>query len=221
MTNPIDSVFSALGRAPVNSIPSDLLTDEILAIYLDGGLSPADCAALERRVLTDPAAFELYRAAVDVIGMRPARESEPFRILARIHERGLKVLNELEHRFWALVDGSLQPALGPLRAGAVAEPDLLTVLGPGNGLDELDLQLQSDGSTRLEVRSRVRPEVGADEKLSILLETDGQVREKRPFEGDRAAFDGLVVGRHVVTLQARAPGGQPRTLARAEVALQA
>ena len=218
--SPIDLFFAARGRA-TNDLPTGRPDDETLAAWLDGGLSPGQRRLLEEQALTDPALFELLRAAVDGIGASvPAAGARPFRVLANLKARGLEILNAFEVRFWALVDGDqFQPAFGPLRRDAVTAPDMLTVRGPGQGLDELDLQLQADRTTRLVVRAELAPETAADEKLSLLLESDGVLRRKLPFEASGMILTDLAAGHHVLRLVARAPGGEARELARAEIVL--
>jgi hypothetical protein len=217
MNNPVDRLFRQ--RAQIGAPTEDTAEmggfDEALTGYLDGRLNLGARRHLENQVLEDPALFELFRLAVDTIGVTAPR---PFRVLARIKDRGLELLNEVDLAFRALLEPG-QPALGALRRQKMENSDLVTLFGPGEGIDELDLQVQPDQTTRLIVRCTDSLDVRVDETISITLDTDGELREKHPFNGDSFVFPSLMTGQHTVRLVARAPGRKPRTLAEAQIDL--
>ncbi len=218
MTDPVDLFFQSAGQwPPPNPNGAECFSEETLAGYMDGALAPVQRAQVEEQALQCPVCFELLRAAVDTLGVRRPEPAQPFRVLARLKQRGLEILNHLELRIWALTEGPA-PALGALRGGESC--DLVSIHGPGNGLDEIELQAQPDGTARLVVRGSSTLELERDEQASIALATDGQAREKRPFSSREQAFASLGPGRHTVSVSARAPGGKPRTLAEATLELQ-
>lgn len=200
----------------------DFPAEEDFAAYLDDVLPLTERRAFEKRVLRDPAAFVLLRAAVDALA--DARQDVPrtTHILARLAERGLQLLNALDHSFRVLREGELQPALGALRGEASESgSDLLRIDGPGRGLDELELARQSDGSVHLTARAREPLPLAEGEISSLVLEADGEPREKRPYSGDPLAFSPLGTGRFTLRLLARAPGQDARELACAHLELSA
>ena len=216
MNNPVDRLFRSCGQLPA---PTEDVGpfEETLAAYLDGRLNPGARRHLENQVLANPEQFELFRAAVDTIGVTAP---QPFRVLARLKDRGLELLNEVELAFRSLLDPG-PVALGALRRHQTENADLVTLFGPGEGIDELDLQAQPDHTTRLIVRCTDLLDLRVDESVSITLDTDGELREKHPFDGSSFVFAALTSGQHTVRLVARAPGRTPRTLAEAQIDLAA
>lgn len=215
--NPIDLAFQAQGRAA--SGDSDPGLDETLALYVDGRLEQHQIAALHREALRHPGTFELLRASVDALGVR--QRPVALRILGRLVrdgvQRGLELVNAFELTLRE-PHGELVPALGRLRGeGAV---DLLTIQGPGQGLDELELQVRPDGTTSLTVRADEIPGMQQDENASILFIADGKPREKRPFGKHSVTFAPLAESLYTIALTAKAPGAPSRTLIEAEVDLR-
>lgn len=214
MTHPIERLFrhpDLLASSPADDAGHH---DEALAAYLEGKLSSGARRRLEQEALADPARFELLRAAVDAVG-GPARR--PFRVLARLKDRGLELLNEVDLTLRALLEP--QPALGALRRHPGTAEGLVALAGPGEGIDELDLQVRPDHTARVVVRCTEPLDLRVDESVSITLDTDGELREKHPFDGDSFIFSALKPGRHVVRLVARSPGRQSRMLAEAAIEL--
>jgi len=117
-----------------------------------------------------------------------------------------------------LREGGLQPALGGVR-GESAPAEVVTVDGPGFGLDELELASRPGGSVRLQVRGTRPLPLEEGEVSSLVLEVDGADREKRPFTGDPMAFGPLGPGVYRLRLVARAPGRPARPLGTATVEL--
>jgi hypothetical protein len=214
MSNPVDRLFRQRGHSPAPSKDVGPF-EETLAAYLDGRLNPGARRRLENQVLADPEQFELFRCAVDTIGVTTP---QPFRVLARLKDRGLELLNEVELAFRSLLDPE-PAALGALRRHKMENADLVTLFGPGEGIDELDLQAQPDRTTRVIVRCTDLMDLRVDESVSITLDTDGELREKHPFDGNTFVFPALTSGQHTVRLVARAPGRTPRTLSEAQIDL--
>jgi hypothetical protein len=143
------------------------------------------------------------------------------RVLAAIKGRGLALLNAAELTLRELTaSGVPAPALGALRGG-LARDGLVSIQGPGAGLDTLDLQVQPDGSVRLTVSGQLPP--GPEGELrAVLLEADGLTREKRPYSGDPVVLGPLERGaRYRVAIVARRPGQELRNMGEAEVDLSA
>lgn len=206
---------------PENPGP-DFPSEDEFAAYLDGVLPLTERRDFERRLLRDPVAFTLLRAAVDALAEARVPVPRTTRILARLAERGLQLINALDLSFHVQREGRLQPALGALRGDAAEESsELLRIDGPGSGLDELELVRQSDGSVHLTVRCREPLPLAEGEISSLVLEADGEPREKRPYSGDALAFSPLGQGRFTLRLLARAPGHEPRELACAHLELSA
>ena len=216
MTHPIARLFrhpDLLASSPAHDAGHD---DEALAAYLEGRLSSGARRRLEQEALTDPARFELLRASVDAVGVKVRR---PFRVLARLKDRGLELLNEVDLTLRSLLDPP--PALGALRRHSGAAEGLVALAGPGEGIDELDLQVLPDHTARVVVRCTEPLDLRVDESVSITLDTDGELREKHPFDGNSFTFSALQPGQHVVRLMARSPGRQSRMLAEAAIDLTA
>ncbi len=221
MTHDIDRLFELRGqRAPRSEPAPGSPSDETLAAYVDGLLPPAQRRVVVNQILACPDSFEVVRAFVDAVGMRTT--PAPFRVVGRLLQRGIELLNAFELTLRDPDQGRLVPALGALRRtdtgdGAVAE--LLHIRGPGSGLDELEVQMQTNGTARLVIRCDALPDLGAGEIPSVVFEVDGQPREKRPFTGEPVAFAPLGVGQFDIRLVAKAPGQPGRTLAEASVDL--
>lgn len=200
----------------------DFPAEEVFAAYLDDALPLTERRAFEARVLRDPAAYALLRCAVDTLAEAERPVSRSTRIVARLKQTGLQLLNAMELSFQTLRDGQLRPALGALRGEASEDSvQLLRIDGPGSGLDELELARQSDGSVQLTVRGREPIPLQSGEISSVVLEADGEPREKRPFSGDALGFSPLGHGRYTLRLVARAPGHPLRELASAHLELSA
>jgi hypothetical protein len=214
MTHPIEDIFRHPGLLASSPATDAGHHDETLAAYLEGRLPSGARRRLEREALADPTRFELLRASVDAVG-GPARR--PFLVLARLKDRGLELLNEVDLTLRSLFEP--QPALGALRRHPGAAEDLVALAGPGEGIDELDLQVLPDHTARVVVRCTEPLDLRVDESVSITLDTDGELREKHPFDGDSFTFSALQPGHHVVRLMARSPGRETRTLAEAAIDL--
>jgi len=197
MSDFIDSVFRAAGRADHQPC-SDCPEDEALAAYQEGLLS-----ATERRALQDHALACAYSQGLLAVLAEQRAGSERvtgLHIVARLAKRGLALLNAAELTLRGLV---AQPALGSLRGDETCP--LLRIAGPGQGLDEIELQTQADGSVRCIVSGEL-VERGEGSRSSVALEVDGILREKRPFSGDRLSFGPLTGGSCRITLLTRRPG---------------
>ncbi|GJM21930.1 MAG: hypothetical protein DHS20C15_18450 [Planctomycetota bacterium] len=223
MNDTLQSFFKTRGAELWPAEPGpDFPSEESFAAYLDDALPLTERRAFEARVLRDPAAYALLRCAVDVLAEAERPVSSSTRILASIKRHGLQLLNAMELSFQTLRDGQLRPALGALRGEAGDESfQLLRIDGPGHGLDELELSSQSDGSVQLTVRGREPLQLQAGEISSIVLEAEGEPREKRPFSGEPLGFTPLGHGRYTLRLVARAPGHPLRELACAHLELSA
>jgi hypothetical protein len=245
MNHFIDSIFDRNGhptRLPAAgpTCPSD----EIFASYLGALLPAGERDLLETHALACFPCHELLRTIADmahaapplVAGLAPAvvpvatqlpsaAISPPpsVRIIGRMAARGIELLNHLELTFRTLVDGPLTPALGTLRRADTRAPavsEWLCVRGPGQGLDELELQTQADGTVRLLVRCDRLPDLQPGETASLVLEVDGATREKRAFTGEAMSFAPLSRGSCRLRLMARAPGTTGRALAEATIQLE-
>ena len=98
--------------------------------------------------------------------------------------------------------------------------EVIAIEGPGQGIDELEIQLQPDGQVRLQVRGE-SPPIQSGEISSVMLEVDGMPREKRPYTGEPLAFAPQGHGHFRIRLLARAPGEDSRELSEAVVELRA
>lgn len=207
-------VFAAKGRAAIS--PDGLPSDEQLALYVDGKLLPHQRRLLEERALSCPHTYEVLKASVDALGVR--REAATFRVVARLVEKGLELVNAFEHRL-RRPEGELVPALGALRGGEGTE--LLTLQGPGRGLDELELQRHGDGTAHLTVRGSGGLPLEDGERASYVVEVDGQARVKRPYSASPLDVGPLDAGSvYDVKVVAKAPGSAPRTVVDASVDLR-
>jgi len=217
----IDRIFELRAqRAPLLDPAPGSPTDETLAAYVDGLLPPAERRAVVHQILSCPDSFEVVRAFVDAVGARTA--PSPFRVVGRLFQRGIELLNAFELTLRDPDQGQLVPALGALRradTGDAAVAELLHIRGPGSGLDELEVQMQANGTARLVIRCDGLPALDAGEIPSVVFEVDGQPREKRPFTGEPVSFAPLGVGQFDVRLVAKAPGQPGRTLAEASIDL--
>jgi hypothetical protein len=224
----------ARSPAPGAACPSD----EAFANYLGALLPAQERAVLETHALACFPCHELLRMVVDMAsagltaplpahplsareGTRsPSPEPLSLRIVGKLAARGIELLNHLELTFRTLVDGPLTPALGTLRRAATPAPavsEWLCIRGPGQGLDELELQVQADGTVRLVVRCDKLPDLAAGESASIILDVDGAARERRAFDGQPVSFAPLGRGSYRVRVVARAAGAPARALAEAAI----
>lgn len=209
---------SGLARRPVE-IATSCPPDEIVAGYLESQLPERDRQMLETHVLQCSDCHEVLKSAVDAIGVAvPASTPVSVRILGRLARHGIEILNHVELTIRSLGEAAPAPALGALRRATSEAPpasDLVVLSGPGNGLDELVLQVQPNGSTRLSVRCTQLPDLRSGEVVSVVLEVDGTPREKRPLSEDTISFAPIGPGSYRVRLIARAPGGPARVLSQA------
>jgi len=197
--------------------------DDVVAGFLESQLPERDRQLLETHVLQCGECHEVLKSAVDAIGVAaPAPIPASVHILGRLARHGIELLNHVELVIRSLGDATPAPALGALRGVTEAPPtsEMIVLSGPGNGLDELELQVQSNGSTRLSVRCAKLPELRSGEVVSVILEVGGTPREKRPLSGDAISFAPLGPGHYCVRLTARAPGCPPRELSQAIIDLQ-
>ncbi|MHC4844919.1 MAG: hypothetical protein ACYTCU_02030 [Planctomycetota bacterium] len=198
-------------------------SDDDVAGYLESRLPERDRQLLEAHSLQCGECHEVLKSAVDAIGVAaPAPIPASVRILGRLARHGIELLNHVDLAIRSLGEGTPAPALGALRGTTEALPtsEMVVLSGPGNGLDELELQVQSNGATRLSVRCAELPELRAGEVVSVILEVDGTPREKRPLSGDAISFAPLGPGHYCVRLTARAPGCPPRELSQAIIDLK-
>lgn len=212
MTDFIDTVFRLAGRAD-HAPCADCPDDDTLAAYQDAALS-----ATERRAVQDHALACAHAQLMlaSLAEQRAATERTPgLRIVARLAEKGLALLNAAELTLRELAG---QPALGALRGDDTCP--LLRLAGPGRGLDEIELQAQSDGSIRCSVSGELADRQDG-ELSSVVLEVDGVLREKRPFSGERLAFSPLTGGSCRIALITRRPGEAAREVSAAVLDLVA
>lgn len=209
-------------------------TDETFAGYATALLPTPDRLALEGHVLRCADCHELLQAVTDVLAATQpvtvrAAAIPTTRLVARLLERGLALVDQVQATLSDLVAAPLQPAFAPAlgglrRAGASTEPaagsDLLRIKGPGRGLDALELQMQADGTLRLVVSGQMPTDQRVGEILSLVLDQDGESREQRPFEGKPVRFTPIGAGHWRVRLVGRIPGETARELAQAELELQ-
>ncbi len=210
----LNHVFAAKGRAAID--PAGLPNDELLALYVDGKLLPHQRRMIEERALNCPHTYEVLRAAVDTLGVR--REAATFRVVARLVEKGLELVNAFEHRL-RRPEGELVPALGALRGDGA--DSLLTLQGPGSGLDELELQRHADGTAHLTVRGESELALATEERASFVVEVDGEPRVKRPYSSTPLDVGPLDAGSvYDVKVVAKAPGRSARTVVDASLDLR-
>jgi len=204
-------------------------TDETFAGYAAALLPGPERGALEGHALRCADCHELLRSVIDgLAGRAPvAVRAAPVpatRLVARLLERGVTLVGELETSLLGLAAPPVPAALGGLRragaaAGAAPGAELLRISGPGQGLEALELQTQADGTLQLVVSGRLPDERREGELLSLVLEHDGEAREQRPFDGRPVRFTPIGAGRWRVRLVGRVPGAAARELARAEIEL--
>jgi hypothetical protein len=159
--------------------------------------------------------------------VNPAPRPVPVRrLVARLASRGLQLLELVDETIDAvLAPAAQQPRLAPALAlgklrGAAPTSEPLTLPGPGQGLDTIELQAQADDTARVVVHGSRPADLRPEDQLALVLEVDGALRERRPFVGQPVAFAPVVAGRHSIRLVARARGGAQRELSRAEIDLR-
>jgi len=204
-------------------------SDQVLACYVAGRLPERELPALELHALRCPDCFELVKclAAAPAGIARPRAATVPLvTVAARLLRRGLELLNAADVSLRDALNPAA-PALGALRrapAARTAEPATplsveapasIHVSGPGPGLDEIVIGIESNGTARVEVRPASLPELLKGEILSLILEVDGSPREKRPFAGGPVALGPFGPGQYRLRLVGRVPGGEPREIAQA------
>lgn len=219
MTNFIDRLFDRLGPVPADRCATCPADDDVSA-FLDGALPATQARAIEDHAL-ECSATRAILASIAESDDSPAPAPNPLvRVAACIKGRGLQLLNAAELALRELAsNGTPVPALGSLRGGDTATDGLVSVTGPGDGLDALDLQVQSDGTVRLTVSGDL-PAARSGEIQAILLEAEGLPREKRPYTGEPVTLGPLEPGaRYRVAVVARRPGEDLRSVAEALVDL--
>jgi hypothetical protein len=232
--NDLNGFFAFRGEPVRTADPSPpCLSDEQVAGYVSAPLPIGERDVIETHALACAECHELLQAVVSVIGApgpayHPARRTasaaagEPvsLRIVGRLVQRGMQRGMELLNAADLVMRGlTPQPVpLGALR-GAPPTSDVFCIQGPGSGLDELRVQVQTDGTASLTVQCEQPPALRAGEILSVLLAVDGAPREKRPFGAEPVRFAPIGTGEYRVQVIARAPGQQPRTLAEASLQL--
>jgi len=221
MTMNLDHAFNSKGLPARAHAPGPLCpSDELLACYAQGTLPTREVAGLQDHALRCADCHELLGAVAQAIGIRqPALTPVGLRIVARLLRGGFELLNEAELAL-SLLKATPAPALGGVRRAPGDARDLLVFRGPGGGLDEIEVQMQANGTARLGVRATRLPELRPDEILSVLLEVDGAPREKRPYNGDLVHFAPLGAGSYRVRVTARVPGEAARDLAEAQLELK-
>lgn len=212
-TDFIDTVFRNLGQAtpePCALCP----TDDDLAGFFDRVLSATETRVIENHAL-DCAYTHGVMAAFAAVRAEAVQSERPpsLRIQARLIEGGIALLNAVDLSLRGLAG---QPALGSVRGSETTS--LVRVAGPGDGLDEIELHAQADGSVRLAVSGDLAG-TAPDGRTSIVLEVDGMLREKRPYSGDRVAFAPLAQGDCRITLLRRRPGGPAQEIGETRVDL--
>jgi len=238
MINPIERFFSTAGQ-PLNTTATSRScpSDEAFAEYLGALLPAREREALELHSLACADCHDLLRMVVDLNSAdfrlapspvaslaeaaHPVAPPSAVRIVGRLMQRGIQLLNHAELTFRTLVEGSPSSALVGVRGPEAIAPEWVAIRGPGSGLDELELHAQANGTARLVVRCENMPSLAPGELASMLLELDGSTREKRPFNGEEVTFGPIGRGAYRVRLVARAPGGPVRPLAEATLELSA
>lgn len=217
----LDQIFDAKGLPARAASPHPLCpSDEVLACYAQGTLPDRDREGLQAHALNCRDCHELVSAVAQTVGVhRRAPGVARLRVVAKLLRNGLELLNEFELAVGTLIR---PPALahGATRRAADDSNDRLVFRGPGSGLDEIEVQVQANGTARLGVRASSLPTVAPDEILSVVLEVDGAPREKRPYNGDLVHFAPLGAGSYRVRVTARAPGSPARDLAEATLELK-
>jgi hypothetical protein len=212
-TDFIASVFLNQGQAAHASC-DHCPTDDDLAGFFDQVLSATETRAIEEHALTCAythaviTSYAVVRSEAAQAGRRVG-----LRIRARLVDGCIALLNAVDLTLRGL---SAQPALGAVRGSESAR--LVRVAGPGDGLDEIELQAQADGSVRVVV-SGVLVDTAPDGRTSVVLEVDGMLREKRPYSGERVAFAPLTRGDCRITVLRRHPDGPALEISEARVDL--
>lgn len=215
----LDHIFDSRGLPARASEPGpNCPSDELLACYAQGTLPDREREGLLAHALHCADCHEMVSAVAQTVGIRRPAGAR-LRIVARLLRNGLQLLNEAELALGTLIAPPV-PALGTVRRATEEARDLLVFRGPGSGLDEIEVQVQANGTARLGVRAVRLPELRPDEILSVLLEVDGAPREKRPYNGDLVHFAPLGAGTYRVRVTARAPGLPARDLAEASLELK-
>lgn len=218
MNDPVRAAFLQHGMFPHDSCPR-CPGDDDLAAWCDRALAATATRAIEDHALVC-AALRLTLSAISE-ARAPAEPGPLVRVLASIRGRALALLNSADLVLRELSSGGAPaPSLGMLRGG-LASDGLVSIQGPGAGLDALDLQVQSDGSLRLTVSGRL-PRGPEGELRAVVLEADGVALEKRPYSGQPVALGPIERGgRYRVAVVARRPGRELRSLGEAHVDLTA
>jgi hypothetical protein len=216
----LDHVFDSKGLPARAASPSPTcLSDELLACHAQGTLGEREREGLLAHALHCRDCHELVSAVAQTVGIhRPAPAR--LRVVARLLRNGLELLNEAELAIGTLLSPRVPAPLPVRRTAQEGVRDLLVFRGPGSGLDEIEVQVQANGTARLGVRAASLPNLAPDEILSVLLEVDGSPREKRPYNGDLVHFAPLGAGSYRVRVTARAPGAPARDLAEATLELK-
>lgn len=216
MSSPLDRYFEARSTDSVPFRAAPCPSDDALAAWIEGLLPLAERRPVDDHLLACEACHEVVGFVLDgrmVTASEPA--PSPLSLVVQVMGQGLQLLGETAQR---LLGGEPQPALGGVRGDAAAAQPV-RLAGPGGGLDELELLADVDGRVRVQVHGQL--ELLADESASLLLEADGEARERRRFGGGSLALQPLSPGDYTLRLVARTPGKAPRTLSETRLQLRA
>ena len=215
MSSPLDRFFAAPGAHSAPNRAASCPSDEALAAWVEGLLPLAERRPVDDHLLECEACHELTGLVLDA-RFEPRGAISPLNLIVQVVGRGLQALGATAERLLG-TDGG-QPALGGVRGEAsLSEP--VRLAGPGGGLDELELLADVDGRVRVQVHGHL--ELLADESASLLIEADGEARERRRFGGGTLALQPLSPGDYTLRLVARTPGKAPRTLSETRLQLRA
>ena len=217
----IDTAFSTSGAGSLPADPGpDCPSEGFFSGYIDKSLTATEMRHIEEHALVCAGCHGVLKAMVDLREL-PTASSARLSVVARVVQRGLELLNPLEVSLRSLTALDASPDLGAIRGSPSDMPEVISIDGPGQGLDEVQIRLQPDGQIRLEVRGDDPPPVYSGEIASVILEVDGKPREKRPFSGAPLAFSPQDQGCYRIRLLARAPGEEARELSETLIELRA
>jgi len=220
MKSLLEHGFATSGaRRPTSQPAPECPSDDLLAGYIDGALSATENRQLEDHALGCGDCHLMLKTVVDVRGV-PETVTPKVSLVARLAQRGLEILNPLEVRLRGLLEEGQTPTLGAVRGDDTAGNEIISIEGPGQGIDELEIQVQPDGQVKLQVRGE-SPPIHSGEISSVMLEVDGMPREKRPYTGEPLSFAPQGHGHFRIRLLARAPGEDARELSEAVIELRA
>jgi len=220
MKSLLEHGFATSGaRRPASQPAPECPSEDLLAGYIDGALSATENRQLEDHALVCGDCHLMLKTVVDVRDV-PETVTPKVSLVARLAQRGLEILNPLEVRLRGLLEEGQTPALGAVRGDDTTGNEIISIEGPGQGIDELEIQVQPDGQVKLQVRGE-SPPIHSGEISSVMLEVDGMPREKRPYTGEPLSFAPQGHGHFRIRLLARAPGEDARELSEAVIELRA